>query len=182
MQQFCIFFIIPLLKVLAYVHMIILLLLIQKAQHDPGRNVTNVKIVFQSALNWPNEIPNMSETWWKVIILFLRIHSLTLSSPSSAFAYRWPHHYWIWKATKELQHFSQSDAKFDTDTQQSHMLQPYSKQKMAQHTLSAPSGKVCAAGNSVILWSTQELFDCTMYMLYVYSQTKLSYNYFKQRL
>jgi len=51
MQQFCIFFIIPLLKVLAYVHMIILLLLIQKAQHDPGRNVTNVKIVFQSALN-----------------------------------------------------------------------------------------------------------------------------------
>jgi hypothetical protein len=66
------------------------------------QNLMRVQIIFQSTLNWPNEIPNMSETWWKVIILFLKISSLTLSSPSSVFAYGWPHHYWIWKATKEL--------------------------------------------------------------------------------
>jgi len=49
------------------------------------------------------------------------------------------------------------------------VLQPYSKQKMVQHTLPTPSGKVCAAGSSVILWSTQALFDRTMYM-YIHKQ------------
>jgi hypothetical protein len=66
------------------------------------QNRTCVQLVFQSALNWPDEIPNMWETWWEVIIPFLRISSLTLSTPSSVFAYQWPHHYWILKATKEL--------------------------------------------------------------------------------
>ena len=77
------------------------------AAHSEGtvqtwQNLTCVQIVFQRALNWPNEIPNMSEIWRNVINLFLRKSSLTLSTSSSVFACRWPHHYWIWKATKEL--------------------------------------------------------------------------------
>jgi len=101
MQQFWILFF-PLLKVLAYVHMIMLLLLIQKAQHEPGRIWCMFRLSFRVLWTEPNEISSMSETWWKVIILFLKISSLTLSTPLSVFAYRWPHHYWIWKATKEL--------------------------------------------------------------------------------
>jgi hypothetical protein len=101
MQQFWILFI-PFLKVLPYVHMIILLLLIQKAQHEPGRIWHMFRLSFSVLWTEPNETSNKSETWWKVIILFLKISSLTLSTPSSIFAYQWPHHYWIWKATKEL--------------------------------------------------------------------------------
>jgi hypothetical protein len=48
----------------------------------------------------PNEIPNMSATWWIASIVFEKF--LHLIHTFICFACQWTHHYWIWKATKEL--------------------------------------------------------------------------------
>ena len=74
--------------------MIPLLSLTQQVAYEFGGNMTPVQIVIQTALKWPQWIPNMSPTSRKVILLFLSTSPFTQSTFSSVlFFYGHPEHF-----------------------------------------------------------------------------------------